>query len=139
MRLTKSFAFAVSALALSTSAAFAGGDAMSADEQRAYEHSQQFLSYEQSGPELWSNPGSAEAPLTDQSDPMGYQPYAYRPYEQGGPETLSESELIGSLEMLDREYTAQPQEYEVYDVYVVPAEIVLIPLEEPSEAPISGS
>jgi hypothetical protein len=117
MRLTKSFAFAVSALALSTSAAFAGGDAMSPQDQR------EFLSQQQ-----------REAPLVDRSDPMGYQPYAYRPYEHGGPDTLTESELIGSLEMLDREYTAQPQEYEVYDVYVVP-EIVLIPLEEPSEIP----
>lgn len=77
MRLTKSLAVAVSALALSTSAAFAG-----------------------------------EGPLTDQSDPMDQQ----ESYEQ----------------------YAMP-EYEVYDVYLVPAEeIVLIPLEQPSEVPISG-
>ena len=88
MRLTKSLACAVSALALSSGAAFAG-----------------------------------EGPLTDQSDPMGYQPYAYQSYEQGGPEMLSDT----------------PTEYEVYDVYLVPAEeIVLIPLEQPSEVPISG-
>jgi hypothetical protein len=66
---------------------------------------------------------AGEEPLTHQSDPMGYQPYAYESYEQGGPELLSE---------------AQPQEYEVYEVYVVPAEIVLIPL-EPSEPSISGN
>ena len=64
---------------------------------------------------------AGEAPLTHQSDSMGYQPYYS--YEQGGPELLSE---------------AQPQEYEVYDVYVI-EEIVLIPLEEPSEVPISGN
>jgi hypothetical protein len=52
---------------------------------------------------------------------------AYQSYEQGGPELLSD---------------AQPQEYEVYDVYevyVVPAdEIVLIPLEQPSEGQMSS-
>ena len=53
---------------------------------------QEFLSY-----------GRSEAPLSDQSDPLGYQPY------------------------------------EVYEVYVVPVdEIVVIPLEQPSEVPISG-
>ena len=62
---------------------------------------------------------AGEAPLTDQSDPMGYQPYAYQSYEQGGPALLSE--------------------YEVYEVYMVPAEIVLIPLEQPSDAPVSGN
>ena len=106
MRLTKSLAFAVTALALSTGAAFAGGDAMSPQDQREFLSSQQ-----------------REAPLVDRSDPMGYQPYAYRPYEHGGPETLTDAELIGALEMLD--------------VYAVPVEIVLIPL-EPSEVPISA-
>lgn len=80
MRLTKSLAFAVSALALSSGAAFAG-----------------------------------ERPLTDQSDPMGYQEESYE------------------------QYAMQAPEYEIYDVYLVPAEeIVLIPLEQPSEVPISG-
>jgi hypothetical protein len=50
MRLSKSIAFAVSAFALGTTAAF------------------------------------AEVPLTDRTDPMGYQPNAYSSYEQGGPE-----------------------------------------------------
>lgn len=104
MRLTKSLAFAVSALALSTGAAFAG-----------------------------------EGPLTDRSDPMGYQPFEYQAYEQGGPELLSDAQTI-PLESMDYQYFAQPQEYEVYDVYVVPAEeIVLIPLEQPSEVPISAN
>ena len=62
---------------------------------------------------------AGEEPLTHKSDPMGYQPYAYQSYEQGGPELLSE--------------------YRVYEVYMVPAEIVLIPLEQPSEVPISGN
>jgi hypothetical protein len=67
---------------------------------------------------------AGEGPLTDRSDPMGYQPYAYQSYEQGGPEMLSEG---------------QPS-LEVYDVYLVPVEeIVLIPLEQPSEVPISGN
>ena len=35
------------------------------------------------------------------------------------------------------EYSAQAPEYEVYEVYMVPAEIVLIPI-EPREGPISG-
>lgn len=65
---------------------------------------------------------AGEAPLMDRSDPMGYQPYAYSSYEQGGPELLSDA-----------------QEYEVSEVYMVPAEIVLIPLQEPSEVPISGN
>ena len=103
MRLTKTLAFAVSALALSTGAAFAGGDAMAPQDQ------QEFLS---------------EAPLSHQSDPMGYQPYLS--YEQGGPAIGSEPELL--------------TEYEVYDVYLVPAEeIVLVPLEQPSEVPISAN
>ena len=66
---------------------------------------------------------AGEDALTDRSDPMGYQPYAVQWYE-GGPEY---------------QYFAQPQGYEVYEVYLVPAEeIVLIPL-DPSEVPISGN
>jgi hypothetical protein len=65
---------------------------------------------------------AGEAPLTDQSDPLGYQPYAYS-YEQGGrPELLSDA-----------------QEYEVYEVYVVPAEIVLIPMDQPSAPSVAGN
>ena len=78
---------------------------------------------------------AGEALLTDQSDPMGYQPRAYSSYEQGGPELLSDAQE--PMDSMDREYFAQPQEYEVYEVYVVPAEIVLIPI-EPREGPISG-
>jgi len=148
MRLTKSFAFAVSALALSTSAAFAGGDAMSSQEQQEFlssmspQEQQAFLSYGRGGPETLSDAelagalerehtGSAasagETALTDRSDPMGYQPFAYRSYEQGGADVLSEPQAL------------QMPDY-VYDVYIVPAdEIVLIPLEEPSEVPISSN
>ena len=79
---------------------------------------------------------AGEGPLTHQSDPMGYQPSTYQSYEQGGPEMLSEAQLRDALEL---EQTAQSPEYEVYDVYLVPAEIVLIPLEQPSEVPISGN
>ena len=53
MRLNRTLAIAASTLALATGTAFAGGDAMS-----------EFQSY-----------GRSEAPLSDQSDPMGYQPY----------------------------------------------------------------
>ena len=81
---------------------------------------------------------AGEAPLTDQSDPMGYQPYAYQSYEHGGPELLSEAQSE-PMDSLEHEYFAQPQEYEVYEVYMVPAEIVLIPLEQPTDAPISGN
>ena len=78
---------------------------------------------------------AGEAPLTDQSAPMGYLPYAYSSYEQGGPELLSDAQE--PLDSMDQEYFAQPQEYEVYEVYMVPAEIVLIPI-QPREGPISG-
>ena len=78
---------------------------------------------------------AGEAPLTDQSASMDYQPHAYSSYEQGGPELLSDAQE--PMDSMDREYFAQPQDYEVYEVYIVPAEIVLIPL-EPSEGPISG-
>ena len=78
---------------------------------------------------------AGEAPLTDHSAPMGYQPYAYSSYEQGGPELLSDAQE--PLDSMDQEYFAQPQEYEVYEVYMVPAEIVLIPI-QPREGPISG-
>ena len=43
------------------------------------------------------------------------------------------------MDSQERDYTAMPHEYEVYDVYIVPAEeIVLIPF-EPSEPAISGN
>ena len=80
---------------------------------------------------------AGEAPLTDQSDPMGHQPYAYSSYEQGGPELLSNAQE--PMESADHQYFAQPEEYEVYEVYMAPAEIVLIPIEQPSEVPIAGS
>ena len=60
---------------------------------------------------------------------------SYHSYEQGGPERLSDAQE--PMDSMDRQYFAQPQEYEVYEVYVVPAEIVLIPI-EPREGPISG-
>jgi hypothetical protein len=42
------------------------------------------------------------------------------------------------MDSQERDYTALPHEYEVYDVYIVPAdEVVFIPL-EPSEPTISG-
>jgi hypothetical protein len=84
---------------------------------------------------------AGEAPLSHQSDPMGYQPY--QSYEQGGPELLSDAQSpreeysIESPEeysMESPEYSAQAPEYEVY---MLPAEIVLIPI-EPREGPISG-
>jgi hypothetical protein len=43
------------------------------------------------------------------------------------------------MDSQEREYTTLPHEYEVYDVYIIPAdEVVLIPF-SPSEVPISGS
>ena len=43
------------------------------------------------------------------------------------------------MDSQERDYTAMPHEYEVYDVYIVPAdEVVFIPL-EPSEPAISGN
>lgn len=79
---------------------------------------------------------AGEAPLSHQSDPMGYQPY--QSYEQGGPELLSDAESPREeYSMESPEYSAQAPEYEVYEVYMVPAEIVLIP-SEPREGPISG-
>ena len=81
---------------------------------------------------------AGEGPLTDRSDPMGYQPFSYQSYEQGGPELLSDAQSE-PMESTEYQYFAQPQAYEVYDVYLVPAdEIVLIPLEQPSEVPISA-
>ena len=79
---------------------------------------------------------AGEAPLSHQSDPMGYQPY--QSYEQGGPELLSDAQSPREeYSMESPEYSAQAPEYEVYEVYRVPAEIVLIPI-EPREGPISG-
>lgn len=78
---------------------------------------------------------AGEGPLTDRSDAMGYQPFAYQSYEQGGPEMLSEAQPS-----MPDEYAMQSPEYEAYDVYLVPAdEIVLIPLQQPSDVPISGN
>ena len=43
------------------------------------------------------------------------------------------------MDSQERDYTAMPHEYEVYDVYIVPAEdVVFIPF-EPSEPPIAGN
>ena len=61
---------------------------------------------------------------------------SFQSYEQGGPDLMSDAQPMGSQE---REYTALPHEYEVYDVYIVPAdEVVFIPF-EPSEPTISGN
>jgi hypothetical protein len=82
MRLTKALLSGVAALALSTGAAFAGGDLMSQD-------------------------------------------------------SMSQDSM--SQELMPEDYTASSQEYEVYDVYIVPAdEVVFIPF-EPSEPTISGN
>jgi hypothetical protein len=87
MRLTKALLSGVAALALSTGAAFAGGDSMSQ--------------------------GSMSQDLMSQE--------SFQLYQQ------------------ERDYTAMPHDYEVYDVYIVPAEdVVLIPF-EPSEPAISGN
>ncbi len=44
-----------------------------------------------------------------------------------------------SQDLMPEDYTASSQEYEVYDVYIVPAdEVVFIPF-EPSEPTISGN
>jgi hypothetical protein len=89
MGLSKSLAIAVSAFALGTGAAVAGGDSMQS-------------------------------------------------YEQGGPELLSDAQPE-PMDSMDHQYFAQPQEYEAYEVYVVPAdEVVFIPLEQPSEGQMSG-
>ena len=82
---------------------------------------------------------AGEAPLTNESDPMGYQPSAYSSYEQADPQLLSEAESSMNESIQSPEYSAQPQQYEVYDVYVVPAEIVLIPIDSPSEVPVAGN
>jgi hypothetical protein len=53
---------------------------------------------------------------------------------------LMPQESFQSYEMdsQERDYMALPHEYEVYDVYIIPAdEVVLIPF-EPSEPAISG-
>ena len=77
MSLNKALLSAVAALALSTGAAFAGGDLMSQDSM--------------------------------------------------------------SQDLMPEDYTASTQEYEAYDVYIVPAdEVVFIPI-EPSEPTISGN
>jgi hypothetical protein len=57
----------------------------------------------------------------------------FQSYEQGGPELLSEAEPMDSLEQ-----ESVAQEYEVYDVYVIPSEIVLVPSEGLSEPPLAG-
>jgi hypothetical protein len=72
---------------------------------------------------------AGEGPLTDRSDPMGYQPFSYQSYEQGGPEMLSDVQPSSPMEQY---------EDQVYDVYLVPVEeIVLIPLQQPSEVQVS--
>ena len=91
MRLTKSLAIGVSALALATGPAFAGEDS-----------------------------------------------FSHQSYERGGPELLSDAQSE-PIDSLDHQYFAQSQEYEIYEVYVAPAEIVLIPIDQPSEVPMSGN
>jgi hypothetical protein len=48
---------------------------------------------------------AGEAPLSHQSDPMGYQPYSS--YEQGGPWMLSDAQPLSPMD----EYTLQSPEY----------------------------
>ena len=100
MRLSKSIGCAISALALSTGAAFAG-----------------------------------ENPLTNDSDPLGYQQAPYLSYEQGGPEQLGgppEPSMMDDPSMQAPDYSsAQNESYDVYDVYIVPSDtIVLVPSEQ---------
>jgi hypothetical protein len=59
----------------------------------------------------------------------------------GGDSMSEESSLLYEqpMDSQERDYTAMPHEYEVYDVYIVPAdEVVFIPF-EPSEPTISGN
>ena len=112
MRLSKSIGFAISALALSTGAAFAG-----------------------------------ESPVTNDSDPLGYQQAPYLSYEQGGPEQLGgpQDPSMNSMDepsMQAPDYTsAQSQSYEAYDVYIVPSDtIVLVPSEDDlAQPPVFGN
>ena len=55
---------------------------------------------------------------------------AYRPHRAGRTELLSDAESSpGGMLHGSPEYLPQAPEYEVYEVYIVPAEIVLIPLD----------
>jgi hypothetical protein len=54
-----------------------------------------------------------------------------------GGDSMSQDSM--SQDLMSQDYTAMPHDYEVYDVYIVPAEdVVLIPF-EPSEPAISGN
>jgi hypothetical protein len=57
-----------------------------------------------------------------------------------GGDSMSQGSMYEQpMDSQERDYTAMPHEYEVYDVYIVPAEdVVLIPF-EPSEPAISGN
>ena len=81
---------------------------------------------------------AGESPITNDSDPLGYQQAPYSSYEQGGPEQLSGPSMRMDEPAMQ---SAQPQDYEVYDVYVIPSDtIVLVPSEEdPSQTPVFGN
>ena len=54
-----------------------------------------------------------------------------------GGDSMSQDSM--SQDLMPQESNSQPMEYEVYDVYIVPAEdVVFIPF-EPSEPPIAGN
>jgi hypothetical protein len=92
MKLTRSLAFAVSALALSTSAAFAGGDAMSLEDQRHYQAQEQYVPYEHGGPQVLS---AVPEPMTSTPELLSdeYSPQAAVPIEQPSEVPIEGDEL----------------------------------------------
>jgi hypothetical protein len=77
---------------------------------------------------------AGESPVTNDSDPLGYQQAPYLSYEQGGPEQLGGP----SMSMDESSMQSSPaQDYDVYDVYIVPSDtIVLVPSAEDEAQPL---
>jgi hypothetical protein len=139
MRLTKSLLSIVSALALATGVAFAGGGSMS--HQQSYESSSPELL---SDAEMWSGWSSRESSMSYQSTGAG-GPELLGGYDvtsevisssESSPFPMNGSESVAGLEGSDRELFAESDVMYIYPMQVT--EYYLLVPSVDSETPMGG-
>jgi hypothetical protein len=141
MRLTKSLLSIISALALATGVAFAGGGSMS--HQQSYESSSPELL---SDAEMWSGWSSRESSMSYQSTEAG-GPELLGGYEvtsegdvissgESSPFPMNGSESLAGLEESDRELFAESDVMYIYPMQVT--EYYLLVPSVDSETPMGG-
>src|SRR5687768_17022797 len=127
MRMTKSLLSIVSALALATGVAFAGGGSMS--HQQSYESSSPELL---SDAEMWSGWSSRESSMSYQSTEAGDVISS----DESSPFPMNGSESLAGLEESDRELFAESDVMYIYPMQVTEY-YLLVPIVD-SETPMGG-